>query len=124
MEVDELFPVAEALQMLGFAVMEVGDIRLTPLGQAFAGAELDERKRIFAERLRASVPLAGHIRQVLDERPSHRAPLARFETELEDFLSDSAAQETLHTVTQWARYGELFSYDDHAEMFSLEDPTQ
>jgi NitT/TauT family transport system ATP-binding protein len=89
--------VAEALQMLGFAVMEEGDIRLTPLGYAFAHAELDERKRIFGERLHSSVPLASHIRQVLDERPNHRAPLARFETELEDFLTDSAAQETLHT---------------------------
>ena len=48
MEIDELFPVAETLQMLRFAELEGGDIRLTEAGTRFANAERDERKRIFA----------------------------------------------------------------------------
>ena len=32
MEIDELFPVAETLQMMHFAEVEGGDIRLTPEG--------------------------------------------------------------------------------------------
>ena len=47
----------------------------------------------------------------------------RFEQELEDYLSDAAAEETLDAVVDWARYAEIFAYDDQAEMFSLEDPT-
>jgi NitT/TauT family transport system ATP-binding protein len=123
LEADELFPIAEALQILGFAELEQGDIRLTPTGRAFADAALEERKRIFAERLRANVPLAVHIRRVLDERPGHHAPLVRFEPELEDSLSEEAAQETLRTVIHWGRYAELYSYDDQAEVFSLENPS-
>ena len=46
----------------------------------------------------------------------------RFEPELEDYLSEDAAEETLKTVIAWGRYAELFSYDDEAEMFSLENP--
>ena len=46
----------------------------------------------------------------------------RFEQELEDQLSDAAAEETLDAVVDWGRYAEIFAYDDHAEMFSLEDP--
>jgi NitT/TauT family transport system ATP-binding protein len=29
----------------------------------------------------------------------------------------------LQTVISWGRYAELFSYDDQAEVFSLDDPT-
>ena len=71
MEVDDLFPVAETLQMLRFAEIEGGDIRLTEAGRAFAMADLDERKQLFARHLLTYVPLAGHIRRVLDERASH-----------------------------------------------------
>ena len=46
----------------------------------------------------------------------------RFEQELEDHLSDAAAEETLDAVVDWGRYAEIFAYEDQAEMFSLEDP--
>jgi NitT/TauT family transport system ATP-binding protein len=46
----------------------------------------------------------------------------RFEQELEDYLSDGAAEETLDAVIDWGRYAEIFAYDDQSEMFSLEDP--
>ena len=120
LEVDDLFPLAEALQLLGLADLEHGDIHLTSTGHIFAEADPEHRKRVFAQRLRANVPLAAHIRRILDERPGHRAPLVRFEPELEDFLTEGAAQETLRTVISWGRYAELFSYDDETEMFNLE----
>ncbi|PRF43628.1 nitrate ABC transporter ATP-binding protein, partial [Burkholderia multivorans] len=41
--------------------------------------------------------------------------------ELEDFLSDGAAEETLDAVIDWGRYAEVFSYNDKTEVFSLED---
>jgi len=46
----------------------------------------------------------------------------RFESELEDIQTKTAAAETLRTVIGWGRYAELFSYDDKAKMFSLDDP--
>ena len=104
MEIDELFPVAETLQMMRFAEVEGGDIRLTPEGMAFANAELDERKRIFARQLLNYVPLAAHIRRVLDERASHVARKSRFIDELEDFMSEDDAEQTLRAVISLARY--------------------
>jgi len=38
-------------------------------------------------------------------------------------MAEEAAEETLRAVTSWARFGELFSYDDESETFSLENPT-
>jgi NitT/TauT family transport system ATP-binding protein len=123
LEVDELFPVAEAMQLLRLADIEGGDIKLTHMGKRFADAELNERKEIFSRALMAHVPLAAHIRKVLDERASHSAPRTRFFDELEDHMAEDAADETLKAVVSWARFAELFSYDDDAALFSLENPT-
>lgn len=122
MTVDDLFPVAETLQMLRFAEIESGDIELTPEGKAFASAALDERKRLFAQHLLTYVDLAAHIRRILDERPSRRAPWSRFSDELEDHMSPEAAEQTLRAAIDWGRYAEAFAYDDHTRMFSLENP--
>jgi NitT/TauT family transport system ATP-binding protein len=123
LEVDELFPVAEAMQLLRLADVEGGDIKLTHMGKRFADAELNERKEIFSRALMSQVPLAAHIRKVLDERASHSAPRTRFLDELEDHMTEETAEETLKSVVSWARFAELFSYDDDAELFSLENPT-
>ena len=121
LEVDDLFPIAEVLQYLGFADVREGDIFLTLPARTFAEFDTQERKMMFAEHLLRHVPLAARIRKVLNERPGHRAPRVRFEQELEDFLSDNAAQQTLDAVINWGRYGEIFSYNDKTEIFSLED---
>jgi NitT/TauT family transport system ATP-binding protein len=120
-EVDDILPLGETLQLLGFAVLEEGDILLTDLGRSFVNVDTDERKRIFGAALRQHVPLANMIRQVLDERWNHRASAVRFRDELEDHMSASYAADTLRTVIAWGRYAELFSYDEEAEQFSLED---
>jgi len=121
LEVDDLFPIAEALQYLGFTDVREGDVFLTPQARVFAEFGTQERKVMFARHLLERIPLAARIRKVLDERPGHRAPRVRFEQELEDFLSDGAATETLDTVIDWGRYAEIFSYNDQTEIFSLAD---
>jgi NitT/TauT family transport system ATP-binding protein len=123
MEIDDLFPIAETLQLLRFAELEEGDIRLTADGRRFARGEVDERKRLFGEHLMTYVPIAAHIRRVLDERPSHHAPATRFQEELEDYMSPEFAGDTLHAVVAWGRFGEVFAYDDQTGTFSLENPT-
>jgi len=118
---DELFPLIETLQLLGFAHVSGGDIELTPSGRAYAEADMLTRKQIFAEALLKHVPLAAHIRRVLDERPGHRAPAARFLRELEDYLSEEEATRVLDTVINWGRHAEIFAYDLDTEVLSLEN---
>ncbi len=121
LEADELLPMGETLQLLQFAVLEEGDIQLTPAGRTYVNADTEERKRLFAAALRAHVPLVNMIRQVLDERWNHRASAVRFRDELEDHMSPDYAEDTLRSAIAWGRYAELFSYDEEAEQFSLED---
>jgi NitT/TauT family transport system ATP-binding protein len=122
LEVDELFPVAETLQMLRLAELEGGDFKLTHMGKRFAEEDNNVRKEIFSRALSSYVPLAAHIRRVLDERATHTAPKSRFQDELEDYMTADAAEATLEAVTAWARFAELFAYDDESAMFSLENP--
>jgi NitT/TauT family transport system ATP-binding protein len=123
MEIDDLFPIIETLQLLRFAEVEEGDVRLTEAGLLFAHADVDQRKKLFAQHLIAYVPLAAHIKRVLDERESHRAPATRFRDELEDSMSEELAESTLRAVISWARYAELFAYDEDAGVFSMENPS-
>jgi len=123
MEIDELFPIAETLQLLRYAELEEGDIKLTQAGRRFADAEVDARKKKFGDHLVAYVPLVARIKQVLDERPSHHAPAARFREELEDYMSEDYAEKTLRSAINWGRYGEVYAYDEDNQAFSLENPT-
>jgi NitT/TauT family transport system ATP-binding protein len=122
LEADEIFHLGESLQLLRFAQLSEGDLMLTDAGKRFANLETDARKRLFAEHMIAYVPVVGLVKRVLDERPSHTAPEARFRNELEDYMSEGAADETLKTIISWGRYAELFAYDEQSETFSLENP--
>ncbi len=123
MEADELFPVSDALQMFRLAEIEGGDIKLSDIGKQFAELGTDDRKKLFQRQLLSYVPLAAHIRHVLQERANHVAPKSRFYDELEDYMSAEDAEQTLRSVIAWGRFAEAFAYDDDSGMFSLENPT-
>ncbi|MDR3422362.1 MAG: nitrate/sulfonate/bicarbonate ABC transporter ATP-binding protein [Xanthobacteraceae bacterium] len=123
MEADDLFPVSDALQMLNLVEVEGGDIKITETGKQFVEAGTDDRKKIFQRQLLSYVPLAAHIRRVLQERANHVAPKSRFFDELEDHMGHDDVEQTLRSVTAWARYAEVFAYDDDSQTFSLENPT-
>jgi NitT/TauT family transport system ATP-binding protein len=122
LEIDDLFPLAETLQLLRLAELEEGDLKLTALGQRFVDMDVDQRKKVFGDQVLAHIPLASHIKRVLDERPSHRAPATRFREELEDYMSEDYAERTLRAIINLGRFGELFAYDENSQTFSYENP--
>ena len=117
---DDLFPITEVIEILGFAQVQNTDIVLTPAGKQFALADILARKTIFAQHLLNNIPLAGHIVQVLESRRNKSATLARFLNELEDYLSEQQAEHLLRVLIDWGRYAEIFSYNDNSEILSLE----
>ncbi|MCP0914728.1 MULTISPECIES: ABC transporter ATP-binding protein [Legionella] len=122
MNVDDLFPILETLEVLGFARILEGDIQLTELGKEFSEADLQERKRLFAQSLLEKVPLARYICKILDEKSGHRVSEERFLSKLEDYLSEKEADRVLRTMIDWGRYAELFAYDFNTGILSLENP--
>jgi NitT/TauT family transport system ATP-binding protein len=122
LEIDDLFPLGETLQLLRFAEFADADIKLTAAGKKFVDMDVDQRKKLFGDQLLSNIPLAAHIKRVLDERPTHRAPATRFREELEDYMSEDYAERTLRAIINLGRYGELFAYDENAQAFSYENP--
>ena len=113
-----LFPIAEAVHILGFAQLADRALKLTAAGRVFAESSTEVRKRLWKEHLLRFVPLAAHIHHVLEERSEHWAPRSRFETELEDHLTRREAERTLQAAIGWGRYAELFSYDAKLRRFT------
>lgn len=124
MNIDDLFPILETLEILGFAKVSAGDIHLSELGKCFSEADLQERKQLFAQQLLEKVPLARYILRILDEKVGNRVSEERFLSKLEDYLSDKEADRVLRTMIDWGRYAELFAYDFNTGILSLEDPGQ
>ncbi|KTD07938.1 AAA-associated domain-containing protein [Legionella jamestowniensis] len=122
MNIDDLFPILETLEILGFAKVSDGDIQLSELGKQFSEADLQARKQIFACCLIEKVPLARYIRRVLDEKTGHRVSEERFLSKLEDYLSEKEADRVLRTMIDWGRYAEIFAYDFNTGILSLENP--
>lgn len=122
LDIDDLFPLTEVLEILRFARVSEGDITLTEAGRAFAELDILKRKQEFAKHLMSFVPLVRHIRHVLDRKTKHRVFDEHFLQELSHELSDKEAAKVLKVAIDWGRYSELFAYDVNARELSLENP--
>jgi NitT/TauT family transport system ATP-binding protein len=122
-EADELFGVAETLQLMRLAELEGGDIRLTTAAKRYVEADTDTRKQIFRRHLLAYVPIAAHIRRELDNESDHELPARDVRDELEELMSPDYAETTLKTVVSWARYAEAFAFDENTELLTLDNPS-
>ncbi|EKD55106.1 MAG: hypothetical protein ACD_60C00025G0003 [uncultured bacterium] len=122
LDIDELFPLTELLEILHFAKVSKGDIAITDAGKAFVESDIQGRKQIFLQHLKKYVPLARYIYEQLNRHPRHRALEENFLSLLEDYLTEKEAERVLSTVIEWGRYAELFAYDYNAGVLSLENP--
>lgn len=120
LNIDDLFPITELLEILRFALVSKGDITITEEGKTFVEADILERKRLFSIHLKEHVPLARYIYDQLIRHPRHRALEENFLSLLEDYLSESEAERVLGTVIEWGRYAELFAYDYNSGVLNLE----
>ncbi len=122
LDVNNVFPLTEVLDMLRFAKISEGELTFTEAGNKFAKAGIQERKQIFAHHLLEYIPLAQHIRQILDQEPSHRKPEKTFLEELQNYFSEEESDRILRTIIDWGRYAEILAYDYDSGELSLENP--
>lgn len=119
---DEILPVAEALEILRFASISNGKFVLTPVGDSFAKASILDQKKIFARQLLDHIPLAVYVRETLENAAGHTMHEADLLAVLQETLSEVASRRVLRTIVDWGRYAELFAYNVNAGILSLEDP--
>jgi len=122
LDVDDIFPLTETLDMLRFAKISEGALILLPAGREFSEADILQRKNLFAKHFLTYIPLAQHIQERLNAKASHRISKNLFLEELLEFMSEEEAEKQLRIIIDWGRYAEIFAYNLDAETLSLENP--
>jgi NitT/TauT family transport system ATP-binding protein len=122
--IDDLFPIVDALTLLGFATVENGRLRLTEIGERFAGADIQQSKEIFRESALQRVPLVRRIRRALEHATDGALREGFFMDLLSSHYSRDEARAQLDTAIDWGRYAELFEYDAGRGEVSLDVHTE
>jgi NitT/TauT family transport system ATP-binding protein len=118
LELDDLLPVVEAGELLGFLQVEQGDLQVTPLGQAYAEASILARKELVAGRV-LRVPTILGIYEALRQDDDRRIDKDYFLDKLRMEVGD-LAEEQLDIAISWGRHAELYGYDDDTDELFLE----
>jgi NitT/TauT family transport system ATP-binding protein len=106
--VDELLPLLEAVELLGWVSVDAGDYRLTECGQRVARAAAGQRKVLLRDRVRR-LPLIAFILRSL--KRSLRVSREAIAAPLRASLGEAEAERQLDTAVDWGRQAELFDYD-------------
>jgi len=119
LDLDDILPIVEGAETLGFASVDQGDIRLTPLGETFATAGIVARKEILAGRV-MRLPMIRWIYETLQQDDNQRIAEDYFIEKLQADFGDYA-RDQLDIAVDWGRYAELFAYDEGAGELYLEE---
>jgi NitT/TauT family transport system ATP-binding protein len=120
-EIDDLLPIVDAAQLLGFLTVEEGDLAITESGAEFANSEILRQKELFREAATKNVLLLRQIRRALETKSDHTVPEDFFLDMLDEQFSDEESQRQMETAVAWGRYAELFDYDAGRRRFVLPD---
>ncbi len=116
-EIDDLFPIVEAAQLLGFLKVEEGDAVITPEGRAYAESEILQQKELFRTAALNHVLLLRQITRALANKSDHSVSEEFFLDMLDEQFSDDECERQLATAINWGRYAELFDWDDSRRRF-------
>jgi NitT/TauT family transport system ATP-binding protein len=110
-EIDDLLPIVDAAQLLGFLCIEEGDAVITPGGREFAESEILKQKKLFRKAAVENVLLLRQITRALDTKSDHTVPEDFFLDMLDEQFSQEETLKQLETAINWGRYAELFDFD-------------
>ncbi len=111
MDVEDLLPILEACQLLGFAWLKEGDVHLSRQGVQFADADIQRRKVLFREAALEHVTILKQIDSILKKKSDHSINDEFFRDVLDEHFSEDEVQRQFDTAVNWGRYGEIFDYD-------------
>ncbi|MFD7164709.1 ABC transporter ATP-binding protein [Streptomyces violascens] len=119
LEIDDVLPLVDALELLGFAAVSGDDLVLTDRGTTFAGADVRRSKEIFAAAA-PDAPLVRLITTSLRQSPDGTLRAGFFRDVLAHHYTSEQVTQQLETATDWGRYAELYGYDAEREEYRLD----
>jgi NitT/TauT family transport system ATP-binding protein len=118
-EIDDLLPIVDASQLLGFLKIEEGDAAITPAGEEFGNSEILRQKELFRDAALENVLLLRQIRRALESKSDHSVPEEFFLDVLGEQFSEEESQRQIETAVTWGRYAELFDFDAARRRFVI-----
>ena len=120
-EIDDLLPIVDAAELLGFLTIDEGDAVITGSGTEFANSEILRQKELFRDAAIEHVLLLRQIRRALEAKSDHSVPEEFFVDMLNEQFSEEECQRQIETAVTWGRYAELFDFDAGRRRFVLPD---
>ena len=120
-EIDDLLPIVDAAQLLGFLTIEEGDAAITDSGAEFANSEILRQKELFRDAALAHILLLRQIRRALEAKSDHTVPEDFFLDMLDEQFSEEESARQMETAITWGRYAELFDFDAGRRRFVMSD---
>jgi NitT/TauT family transport system ATP-binding protein len=117
-EIDDLLPIVDAAQLLGFLKVTEGDAVITPLGAEFANSEILRQKELFRTAAIENVLLLRQIVRAIEAKSDKSVSEEFFHDVLDEQFSEDETQRQLETAINWGRYAELFDYDASRRRFT------
>ncbi len=118
-EIDDLFPIVEAGQLLDFLRVEEGDAVITPTGHEYAESEILRQKELFRKAAVDHVLLLRQITRALENKSNHTVPEEFFMDMLDEQFSEEETRRQMETAINWGRYAELLDFDASRRRFVL-----
>jgi NitT/TauT family transport system ATP-binding protein len=124
MDVEDLLPILEACQLLGFAWLKEGDVQLSAQGAEFADADIQKRKVLFRQAALEHVTILKQIDSVLKRKSDHSINDEFFRDILDEHFTEDETQRQFETAMNWGRYAEIFDYDRGSGRLAQTDATE
>jgi NitT/TauT family transport system ATP-binding protein len=118
-EIDDLLPIVDAAQLLGFLTVTEGDAAITPTGTKYANSEILRQKELFRTAALENVLLLRQIVRALEAKSDRSVPEEFFHDMLDEQFSEDETILQLATAINWGRYAELFDFDVSRRRFIL-----
>jgi NitT/TauT family transport system ATP-binding protein len=110
-EFGQVLTVVKAAELLELVDTPKRLVVLTPLGRRFAAADAPGRKEIWRTRL-LGLRLFAEVQAALQAEPSHRLSRDFVQELIALRLPSEETEKVFGTWIGWARYGDLFAYDE------------
>jgi NitT/TauT family transport system ATP-binding protein len=128
LDVDDLYPIIEAGEILGLIDVEDADCAINEKGRRFVTSSIDDRKKIVREAI--SGPAAVHngarlVREIYHilRQAGRRARIPQeliFDTILLKHFSPQESRRQLEIAIEWGRFAELYGYESPTGSFFLD----
>ena len=116
-EIDDLLPIVDAAQLLGFLIVTEGDAAITPNGAAYANSEILRQKELFRTAAVEHVLLLRQIVRAIEAKSDGTVSEEFFHDMLDEQFSEDETLRQLETAINWGRYAELFDFDASRRRF-------